>query len=122
MKDIRRRTRRWYDGIREVQEKVCRESDRNEEEEKEEEKERQKQTEPTDRTDKTYNTADRERDNTTRRGNTIKRWKKGVEMSRKSNTNRWMRKQVGEITLLTEVQAKAEDHLDKLLEEMEGGG
>ena len=51
----------------------------------------------------------------------IKRRKKAVEILRKPNTNRRMGKQVGEITLLTEVQAKAEDHLDKLLEEREGG-
>ncbi len=44
-----------------------------------------------------------------------------MQVLRKSNTNRWMVKQVGEITLLTEVQAKAENHLDKLLEEREGG-
>jgi hypothetical protein len=54
-------------------------------------------------------------------GRTIKRWKRGMKMLRKSNTMRWMGRQVGEITRLTEVEEKAADYLDKLLEERDEG-
>jgi hypothetical protein len=54
-------------------------------------------------------------------GQTIKRWKRGMKMLRASNTMRWMGKQVGEITALAEVEEKAADHLDKLMEERDEG-
>jgi exonuclease III len=54
-------------------------------------------------------------------GRKIKRWKRGMKMLRESNTVRWMGKQVGEITDLVEVEEKAADHMDKLVEEREEG-
>jgi hypothetical protein len=54
-------------------------------------------------------------------GRTIKRWKRGIKMLREANTMRWMGKKVGEITVLEELEEKASDHLDKLLEERDEG-
>ncbi len=42
------------------------------------------------------------------KGNKIKRWKRGNEMIRNSNPKRWMDKQIGEITDLTELEEKAD--------------
>ena len=54
-------------------------------------------------------------------GRKIKRWKRGMKMLRESNTPKWLKKQVGEITALAEVEEKAADHLDKLVEERDEG-
>ena len=51
------------------------------------------------------------------RGNKVKRWKKGEEMIRRSNPKRWMGKSMGEIMELKEIEEKAAEQLDKLLEE-----
>jgi hypothetical protein len=54
-------------------------------------------------------------------GRKIKRWKRGIQMLRESNTVRWMEKQVGEITELAELEEKATTHLDELLEKRDEG-
>ena len=51
----------------------------------------------------------------------IRRYRRGVEMLRKSNTMMWMGKKIGEIDRLEEVEEKAEMYLDKLIEEREEG-
>jgi hypothetical protein len=54
-------------------------------------------------------------------GRKIKRWKRGIKMLRESNTPKWMQKKVSEITSLAEVEEKAANHLDKLIEERDEG-
>ena len=59
----------------------------------------------------------------TEKGKTIKRWRRGNEMLRKSNTMRWMGKRIEEITDLEEIEIKGEAFLGELLrlrEEMDG--
>ena len=55
------------------------------------------------------------------KGNKIKRWKRGEKMIRESNPMKWMGKRMGEEMDLREMEEKAEDHLDKLLEELNEG-
>ena len=55
----------------------------------------------------------------TDKGKLPKRWKRGNDLIRKSNTMEWMGKRIHEITDWEELENRSVEHLDKLLEERE---